>query len=82
MQGRVDSNTTLNLREAYQASLLVFSKKVSDDLCKLLDIAFQSEHKPVERKTDKDWEDQLLLGDELQKVIQQMQTEAALTKWL
>jgi hypothetical protein len=39
-------------------------------------------HKPLERKTEKDLDDEHMLGDELQKVVEEMQSEAALNKWL
>jgi hypothetical protein len=82
MHARVDSKTSAGIREAYQTSLLVFSKKVSDKLSNLAEMAFQLEHKSFDQMTDKDWGDQHLLGDELQKVLVEMQSETALSKWL
>jgi len=46
MHAHIDSTTSSSLREAYQLSKLVFSKKVSDTLSKFVGMAFQLEHKP------------------------------------
>jgi hypothetical protein len=82
LHAHIDDRTVANIREAYQISLLVFSKRVSDKLTKLAGIAFRLGHKPLERKTEKDLDDEHMLGDELQKVVEEMQSEAALNKWL
>ena len=76
--GRVDEETSSALREAYQTSLLVFSKKISSNLQKLAGTAFQLQDKEFEQKTEKDLDAEHKLRDDLQKVLVEMQSETAL----
>jgi hypothetical protein len=71
------------LREAYQIALLVFSKKISSDLQRLAGIAFQFQDKEFEQKTEKDLDAEHKLRDDLQKVLEEMQSETALRRsWM
>jgi hypothetical protein len=79
--GLVDEETSSNLREAYQISLLVFSRKVSSKLELLTKTAFLLQDKEFEQKTEKDLDAEHRLRDDLQIVLKAMQAEAALTKW-
>ncbi len=74
----VDEETSSALREAYQTSLLVFSKKISSNLQKLAGTAFQLQDKEFEQKTEKDLDAEHKLRDDLQKVLVEMQSETAL----
>ena len=80
--GAVDEETSSALREAYRISLLVFSKKISSNLQKLAGIAFQLQDKEFEQKTEKDLDAEHKLRDDLQKVLEEMQLETAVNKWL
>ena len=82
IHGNIDGKTTSSIREALQISSLVFSNKISKPLDDLHGIAFRLQHKPLERHTDKDWEDKELLASELEKILAAMKSEAALNKWL
>jgi hypothetical protein len=81
IHAHIGSETTTSLREAYQIAMLVFSKKVSDTLGELNGISFQLENKPLELKSNKDLDAEQLLGVALEKVLADMQSEAALSKW-
>jgi len=81
LEGRLNAKTSNSLREAYQLTKLVFSAKIAQQLDKLTGRAFLLDHKKDEHKTEKDWNEQRAIRDELQPLLAQMQAEAALNRW-
>jgi hypothetical protein len=82
LHAHIDGKTVSSIREAYQISSLVFSKRLIESLDKLYGIAFRLQHKSLDRQTEQDWKDKDLLTEELQQTIDAMKREAALNTWL
>lgn len=79
MHARIDGRTSSSLREAYQLSKVVFSKRLCENMQKLASDAYQMSSKPSERKTDRDLDKEHALGDELLEILAAMQSEATLS---
>jgi hypothetical protein len=76
-EDHIDSRTVAELTEAYRLSKLVFSKGVSGSLEKLHGIAFRLQGIPLLERTTQDQKDRDFLAGQIQKTLQDMESESA-----